>query len=81
MGEGVSLIFKAECRRLTRDHFEQVMALYNIDEADYLGSGAFGEVYGIDEHTALKVIHVGRNENLRQSTLKEIQFMLNLKLL
>ena len=57
------------------------MAMYDLDEADYLGNGGFGEVYGINERTAIKVIHVGRDDKLRKETLREIQFMLNLKLL
>ena len=55
--------------------------LYDLDKAEYLGEGGFGEVFGIDSQTALKVIHVGRNEQLRKETLREIQFMLNLTLL
>ena len=57
------------------------MAMYDLDEADYLGKGGFGEVYGINERMAIKVIHVRRDEQLRKETLREIQFMLNLKLL
>ena len=57
------------------------MAMYDLDEADYLGKGGFGEVYGINKQMAIKVIHVGRDEKLRKETLREIQFMLNLKLL
>ena len=55
--------------------------MYDLDEADYLGEGGFGEVYGINERMAIKVIRVGRNVKLRKETLQEIQFMLKLKLL
>ena len=57
------------------------MTMYDIDEADYLGKGGFGEVYGINERMAIKVVHVGRDEHLKKETLQEIQFLLTLKLL
>lgn len=52
---------------------------YDIDNMDYLGKGGFGEVYGINDRTALKMIHVGRDEQLRKNTIKEIRLMLDIK--
>jgi predicted Ser/Thr protein kinase len=54
---------------------------YDLDTLDYLGKGGFGEVYGLNQHRAIKVIHVGRDVQLRNETLKEIRFMLDLKMM
>ena len=52
-----------------------------LNKEHFLGKGGFGEVYWIDENSAMKVIHVGGDEALKKDTLKEIQLMINLKLL
>ena len=52
----------------------------NLDEALYLGSGAFGDVYAIDAESAVKHIIVGRNEHKKRLIIEEIKLMLDLKL-
>lgn len=54
---------------------------FDLEKAEYLGEGGFGEVYGLNDRKALKMIHVGRNEQLRKATLNEIMFMLKLKMM
>ena len=48
---------------------------YEVSKMPILGQGAFGTVYKADARTALKVVNVGTDANLKHFALSEIEFM------
>ena len=50
----------------------------DVSKMPFLGQGGFGIVHKADEKTALKVLHVGQNNELRTLALLEIQFLMGL---
>ena len=51
---------------------------YNLTELPVLGQGRFGTVYKLDEKTALKVINVGPNKDLKKMALEEVEWLMRL---
>ena len=49
---------------------------YTLDPKSLLGVGAFGAMYKVDDKTALKVVHVGNNQSLKEEVLQEIEPMI-----
>ena len=43
-----------------------------------LGRGGFGVVYKLDNQTALKVLHIGDDVDLKDAALEEIEFMVRI---
>lgn len=51
---------------------------YDVRNADYLGRGGFGQVYGIDDKTAIKRVFL-EDEQKKKQVIDEIIFMLKIK--
>ena len=54
------------------------MAYIDLSKLPILGRGGFGTVYKLNETSALKVIDIGKNEQLKELALDEIHVMMNI---
>ena len=54
------------------------MESYDFHNMPLLGRGAFGSVYKVNERTAVKVIEIAGDMNLKNKALEEIEMMIKL---
>ena len=53
---------------------------FDVTNAICLGSGAFGDVYAVDDVTAVKRVFIGQNPKRKQLITDEVKLMLDLKM-